>query len=284
MNVQLPDSASVRRTREVMAQVEKIARQTPGVAHTITVSGHVVPAVGEQLELRLDVRRARSVRRPSQPRAARRRHHGSPARDLSPRDPGSHRLGLRRPADPGTERRGRLQADGRGPRRRCGRRALQDHTDALVAKLNRQPGLVGASTLFRSRTPQLFMDIDRSKAETLGVSLGDVDDTLQMFLGSLYVNSFNQFGRYWQVTLQADGRVSRPGRGHQPAPGPQRQGRDGPAGHVGRASARSAVRSWSSGTTCTRRRRSTATSGRASARARRSSGWTRRRERRCRAR
>ncbi len=83
---------------------------------------------------------------------------------------------------------------------------LQDHTDDLVARLNRQPGLVGASTQFRSRTPQLYMDIDRSKTETLGVSLGDVDDTLQVFLGSLYVNSYNQFGRYWQVTLQADER------------------------------------------------------------------------------
>jgi len=49
------------------------------------------------------------------------------------------------------------------------------------------------------------MDIDRTKVESLGVSLGDVDQTLQIYLGSLYVNSFNEFGRYWQVTLQAEG-------------------------------------------------------------------------------
>ena len=49
------------------------------------------------------------------------------------------------------------------------------------------------------------MDIDRTKVESLGVSLDDVNQTLQMFLGSLYVNSFNDYGRYWQVTVQAEG-------------------------------------------------------------------------------
>ena len=61
------------------------------------------------------------------------------------------------------------------------------------------------STQFRSNTPQLFMDIDRTKVASLGVSLDDVNQTLQIYLGSLYVNSFNEFGRYWQVTVQAEG-------------------------------------------------------------------------------
>ena len=55
-------------------------------------------------------------------------------------------------------------------------------------------------------TPQLYLDIDRTKAEALGVSFEDVNQTLSMFLGSLYVNSFNQFGRHWQVTVQVEGR------------------------------------------------------------------------------
>ena len=49
------------------------------------------------------------------------------------------------------------------------------------------------------------MDIDRTKVASLGVSLDDVNQTLQIYLGSLYVNSFNEFGRYWQVTVQAEG-------------------------------------------------------------------------------
>jgi multidrug efflux pump len=66
-------------------------------------------------------------------------------------------------------------------------------------------GVTGVSTQFRSNTPQLYMDIDRAKVAALGVPLDDVNQTLQIFLGSLYVNSFNQFGRHWQVTLQAAG-------------------------------------------------------------------------------
>src|SRR5262249_15231752 len=85
-----------------------------------------------------------------------------------------------------------------------GVRELQRQTDNLVGKLKDQPSLSSASTLFRARTPQLFLDIDRAKVASLGVSLDDVNQTLDMFLGSLYVNSYNEFGRHWQVTVQAD--------------------------------------------------------------------------------
>jgi multidrug efflux pump len=75
-----------------------------------------------------------------------------------------------------------------------------------VAKLKEQPGLAGASSQFRSNTPQLFMDINRTKIASLGIPLLDVNQTLQIYLGSLYANSYNTYGRYWQVTLQAEGR------------------------------------------------------------------------------
>ncbi len=61
------------------------------------------------------------------------------------------------------------------------------------------------STVFRSNIPQLFLDIDRKKVASLGVSFDDLNATLEIYLGSLYVNNFNQFGRDWQVNLQADG-------------------------------------------------------------------------------
>jgi multidrug efflux pump len=71
--------------------------------------------------------------------------------------------------------------------------------------MKRQPGLATADTQFRSRTPQLYLDIDRTKAESLGLSFQDVNQTVSMYLGSLYVNSFNAFGRHWQVNIQLDG-------------------------------------------------------------------------------
>jgi len=57
---------------------------------------------------------------------------------------------------------------------------------------------------FRARTPQLYIDVDRTKVKTMGVQLTDVFDTLQAYLGSFYVNDFNRFGRTWQVNVQAD--------------------------------------------------------------------------------
>ncbi len=80
--------------------------------------------------------------------------------------------------------------------------------ETVLLKAGRQSslGLADVSTQFRSNTPQYYMDIDRAKVAALGVSLDDVNQTLQIFLGSLYVNSFNEFGRHWQVTLQAEGK------------------------------------------------------------------------------
>ena len=83
--------------------------------------------------------------------------------------------------------------------------ALQAATDQLVAAARAQPGLVGVFTPFRANTPQLYADVDRTKAKMLDVPLDNVFDTLQVYLGSAYVNDFNMFGRTYQVTAQADG-------------------------------------------------------------------------------
>ncbi|HEX4591226.1 MAG TPA: efflux RND transporter permease subunit, partial [Gemmataceae bacterium] len=72
-------------------------------------------------------------------------------------------------------------------------------------ELRKVPGLNNVATQFRSNTPQLKLDIDRTKCLALGVPLSDVNQTMAMYLGSLYVNSFNEFGRHWQVTVQAEG-------------------------------------------------------------------------------
>src|SRR5262249_30816005 len=65
---------------------------------------------------------------------------------------------------------------------------------------NADPALRGLYTSFRATTPWLYLDIDRQQAKTMGVSVADVFDSLQVFFGSLYVNDFNKFGRTWEVT------------------------------------------------------------------------------------
>jgi len=67
-----------------------------------------------------------------------------------------------------------------------------------------QSGLAGLNSTFRIDVPQLFAEVDRTKAKTLGVPLDEVFGTLQTYLGSAYVNDFNKFGRTWQVKVQAD--------------------------------------------------------------------------------
>ena len=67
-----------------------------------------------------------------------------------------------------------------------------------------QSGMTGLNSTFRIDVPQLFAEVDRTKAKTLGIPLDEVFGTLQTYLGSAYVNDFNKFGRTWQVNVQAD--------------------------------------------------------------------------------
>ena len=76
--------------------------------------------------------------------------------------------------------------------------------------------LQGLFTSFRANTPWLYLDIDRDKAKLAGVSMAELFNTLQVYLGSLYVNDFNRFGRTWQVNVQGDAnfrkQIERPDR------------------------------------------------------------------------
>jgi multidrug efflux pump len=203
VNVQLPDSASLERTREVMAKIEKIALETPGVAHTIGNPGRsfVLNAIGSNLgtafvtfkpfherrspELGVEsiVAQLRSRFRREIPEA-RMNVFGAPAID-GLGNAGGFKLMVEATGDVNFE-------------------SLQAQADKLVATGNKQPGLVGLFNGFRASTPQLYADIDRTKVRTTGVGLTDVFDALQVYLGGYYVNDFNRFGRTWQVNLQAD--------------------------------------------------------------------------------
>jgi HAE1 family hydrophobic/amphiphilic exporter-1 len=83
---------------------------------------------------------------------------------------------------------------------------LQERTQAVIDEARKSPEIGGASSSFRAGVPQLYLNIDRVKAERMGVMLSDVFATLQANLGSVYVNDFNKFDRTYQVRVQADAR------------------------------------------------------------------------------
>jgi multidrug efflux pump len=86
-----------------------------------------------------------------------------------------------------------------------GSEALSKAAQALVAAANKDPSFAGVFTLFGTRSPSVYADIDREKAEKVGLTPTDVFNTLQVYLGSQYVNDFNYLGRTYQVIAQADG-------------------------------------------------------------------------------
>jgi multidrug efflux pump len=201
--IQLPDSASLARTEEVAAMASKIARDTKGVAHAISVTGlsFVLGANSSHLgsmfiilepfekrrspELTADAiaqtLRARLYKEIQEANLA--IFGAAPVRGLG--NAGGFKLMIE---DRGNE----------------GLEMLQRQADELIQTGNQQPGLVGLFTVFRANTPQLYVDIDRTKCKIMGVAMNDVFDALQVDLGGLYVNDFNQFGRTWQVNAQAD--------------------------------------------------------------------------------
>jgi multidrug efflux pump len=202
VNAQLPDGASLERTEEVMARVTEIARNTPGVAHALSLPGYsvltsnnisnvggmfvVLSPFEERIEHGLHATKVLAALRASfrQIQEAQVVAFGAPPVD-----------GL------GTTGGFKLQLQDRGD---LGPEALQAAAETIIEKGTAQPGLVGLFSSFRANQPQIYLDVNRTQAKTLRVSLDDVFDTLQVYLGSAYANDFTRFGRNWQVNVQAD--------------------------------------------------------------------------------
>ncbi len=202
VNVQLPDAASLQRTNRVMARIDEIVKQTPGVADWITISGFSLLSGANGSNLGL----VAIVFEPWEERQT---------QELSQDGIIAH---VRRefakieeatvfafipPAIDGLGNAGgfQMQVQDRGG---IGLPELQAVSDEMIRDGNDQTGLTALNTTFRSNVPQLFADIDRTKVQTLDVPLSLVFGTLQAYLGSTYVNDFNRFGRTWQVRVQAD--------------------------------------------------------------------------------
>ncbi len=89
-------------------------------------------------------------------------------------------------------------------RRSAGLAALYEATNAVIARASQQPGLAGVFTSYRYNVPQIYLDIDRKKAQTLDVPVNSVFSTLQAYLGSDYINDFNFLGRVYEVYAEAE--------------------------------------------------------------------------------
>jgi HAE1 family hydrophobic/amphiphilic exporter-1 len=200
--VQLPEGASFARTEKVMEQVERIARQVPGVAHAIAFTGFSgtvrvnMTNVGSVFAS-LAPFEQRVPRGQSGPRIiAELRQRLSVIQDatvLVVQPPTVTGLGTSGGFQMFVEDRG-----GRGPQ------ALAAATQALIARANQTPGLASVFTGFQSNNPQLFIDVDRVRAQMLHVPLQSVFDAFQMYAGAYYVNDFNLLGHTFRVMVQAD--------------------------------------------------------------------------------
>jgi multidrug efflux pump len=202
--IQLPDSAALWRTQEVVASAEEIALKTPGVAHTITVSGtsFVQQVFASNLGTMF------IVLEPFEKRQTRELSADAIMAQLReawrPKIKGGLVNVYGAPPIPGLSVAGgfKLVVEDRAG---LGVDYLQQQADHLIGKLKSDKSLTSVSTVFRSNVPQLYLDIDRKKVASLGVSFDDLNKTLGICLGSQYVSNFNEFGRYWQVNLQSEG-------------------------------------------------------------------------------
>ncbi|MCB2256370.1 efflux RND transporter permease subunit [Pseudomonas chlororaphis] len=199
---QLPNAASLDRTEAVVKQISSIALAEPGVESVVafpglSVNGFVNVPNAAVIFIMLDPFEARTSADLGAVAIAGRlqaRFAGIPDGFLGVFPP---------PPVPGLGATGgfKMQVEDRGG---AGLEALARHTRLLMLKANESGQLAGLMTSFDINAPQLDVVVDRTQAKSQGVHLADVFETLQVYLGSLYVNDFNRFGRTYKVTAQAD--------------------------------------------------------------------------------
>jgi len=202
--VQLPDAATIDRTDAVIRRMGDIALKTPGIVHAVSFPGlsingfvnspnsGIVFAVLDSFDKRTDPSMSAAAL------AAKLAQEFSVITDAQV-------LVFPPPSVQGLGTIGgfRMQVEdhaGLGPD------ALYKATQAVIAKARANPALAGIYSTYQIGVPKIHADVNREKARAQGVSLTDLFETMQVYLGSLYVNDFNRFGRTYQVNVQADQR------------------------------------------------------------------------------
>jgi HAE1 family hydrophobic/amphiphilic exporter-1 len=203
VNVQLPNASSLQRTREVANEIEGILSKTPGVKYTTTVLGFsllslVRTSYNAFMWVTMDPWDDRTTREQQfQVIKAHLNQHLS-------RLPEAVAFGFSPPAIPGVGTSGGFTfvlEDRSGGDVQF----LSDNLNKFVTAARQRPEIANLTTTFLPSVPQQFVTVDRDKVIKQGVAINDVYRTIQAFMGGLFINYFNRFGRQWQVYIEAEG-------------------------------------------------------------------------------
>ncbi len=199
---QLPDGATLDRTEEVIRRMGDIALKHPGVEHAVAFPGLSINGFTNSSNSGIVF----VTLKPFAERTAAEQSGGAIAGQLNQKFGAIQDAFIAMfPPPPvnglGTTGGFKLQLEDRAS---LGYEAMDAAAKAFLGKAYQTPELAGLYSSFQVNVPQLYADIDRTKARQLGVPVTDVFDTMQIYLGSLYVNDFNRFGRTYSVRVQAD--------------------------------------------------------------------------------
>lgn len=201
MNIQLPEGASRERTHELVRQIYDISKAEPGVSSVMNVVGtSMIGGGGENVAFSI------IILDPWAERTASELHSTAILQKIKSKVMGIPNADINLfelPAIPGLGMSGgldfRLQAlDSSDPKQ------LDSAMQAFLAKLNQSPDILYAFSTYTSKTPNIYIEIDREKAESLGVSIGSIYTTLQNYLGSSYINDINIGTQVNKVVIQSD--------------------------------------------------------------------------------
>ncbi len=191
VNIQLPDGASLSRTEEITKQVQTLVKATPGVASVVVVNGYSILNASLATNSAMVITTLDGWDKRQQPDLKVNAILGKFMREFS-QISGANIIAFNPPPIPGLGTTGGVEMEVQ----QTGGGSPQDLAAAvgsLVYSANQAPEIAQAYSTFRANVPQIFVELDRVKARTFGVSVADVFTTLQAYLGSYYVNDFNIF-------------------------------------------------------------------------------------------
>ena len=199
---QLPDAASLDRTQDVIERMGEIALKQPGVEHAVAFPGLSINGFTNSPNSGIVF----ATLKPFDERTGPGQSAAAIAATLNQKFGAIQDAYIAIFPPPPVQGLGtiggfRLQVQDRGS---VGFEEMYKQTQNLIAKGNATPGLAGLFSSFQINVPQIRAEVDREKAKSQGVDLDDVYDTMQIYLGSLYANDFNRFGRTYQVNVQAE--------------------------------------------------------------------------------
>ena len=199
---QLPNGATLDRTEDVIRRMSDIAMKHPGVQNAVAFPGLSINGFTNSPNSGIVF----ATLKPSEERKSPELSANTIAADLNKQYASIQEAFIAIfPPPPvqglGTVAGFKLYIEDRAG---LGLEPLYKETTSTLQKGNQTPGLTGVFSSFDVNVPQIDSHVDREKAKTYGIPLGDVFDTMQVYLGSLYVNDFNRFGRTYQVNVQAE--------------------------------------------------------------------------------